>query len=208
MAWLEQHANVVNAFLGFGTFLLWAVYAYLFYSSYERQHRPRIVIDRLAGPGTEGNCAITNLSHEFMYLECVFVVARSGDETFTTEITEHIRLESTSQRNKRELVSLVKQGPVDSGELVILGTLHELARKAVTAESGREAQLETLSSLEIRVVGTVSGQDRLIGARKRFGIDLVDDRTDWQPARRGTQQMLSRRELREVRSWLDGAGAC
>src|SRR5690606_26872886 len=95
--WLSQHASTVSAVGTLGMFVVWIVYAHVFYKNLRRQHRPRIIIDCMSGPGSDSVCVITNLSSETIYVECVIGVAISEAEQAAAAVTERGSIASSSQ---------------------------------------------------------------------------------------------------------------
>src|SRR5690606_26704571 len=88
MDWLSQHATALNAVGTFGLLAVWIVYAHVFYKNLRRQNRPRIIVDCVAGREADPVVAITNLSTEPIYVECVIGVAFVDDTEYSGPVTE------------------------------------------------------------------------------------------------------------------------
>lgn len=198
--WFYEHANVVVAITNVGLLVVWAIYAHLFYRDYKRRHRPRIIIDQMSGRGTESTCVVTNMSKEWVYIECVFAAARTQEQEFAARVSEDQQVSSVEQ-DDGEIESVTRQGPLAPGGLIVAGTLDDLARRTVPQVPARQS-LEALNSLEIRVVAKLSSEDRPIGARRCFAVD-ANGREMFRPDQEGTQHMLSRVEREDVTRWLD-----
>ena len=198
---MTEHAEVLSALTSVGLLAVWMFYAQLFYKGYKRQRRPRIIIDQMSGPGTESTCVLTNLSKEPVYLESVIAVARTGDSVLSATVTDHEPVSSVDQ-GEHQIVALMRQGPLSPTDLIAVGTIEDLARRAV--ESGGEADqlMAHLETLEVRVVATMSSEDNAIGAWKRFEVDFRPGRERCRPVRLGTKQMLTRKEKRQVNRWI------
>src|SRR5690606_25851611 len=151
----------------FGMFLVWVVYAQLFYKDYRRRRRPRIIIDDMSGPGTASTCTVTNLSTEPLYLECVVAVATTSNGEFCAPITEHGTI-STADHEDRQIISHTRQGPLPPGKLMSVGTIEEMARVALGTSSDEDVPVRDLECVEIRIIATMSSEDKPVGATKRF----------------------------------------
>lgn len=199
--WLSQNASTITAFGTLGMLIVWIVYAHVFYKNLRRQHRPRIIIDCMSGPGTDSVCVMTNLSTEVIYLQCVIAAAISDSGETAAAVAEGGLIEPSQA--EREIVSRMRQGPVASGELITLGTIEDLARQAASRAQDPDGAVATLRTLEVRVIATMSAEDEPIGARKRFNLSLEDGQQALSSESLGTIQMTSRRDKRRVLRWLD-----
>lgn len=202
MTWVYENADVVTAIANSGVFLIYATYLHLFYRGYQRQNRTRIVIDQMSGQGAESTCSIANMSKEWIYLECIFVAARTEDAEYAARVTE-IHSVSSVLQGDHAIASLVRQGPLAPGKMLTVGTLEELFLLTVQGIADSENVSDGLHAIEIRVVATVSSEDQPIGARRRFLISTDEGGRRFRPEQQGTKQMLSRSEARQVMSWLD-----
>jgi hypothetical protein len=200
MDWLYEHADVVTATATVGLLAVWIIYAQIFYKDHKRRIRPRIIIDQMSGPGTAAaTCVLSNLSSEAIYLECVLAVVATEDGTCTAAITEQRPISSAKQQES-QIVSLMRQGPLASGELISIGTIEELFNAAVGAGNSWPAP-QLPQHLEVRIVATMSSEDNPIGAWKRFEISEDGQRS--RPMSLGTHQMYTRRAKRRVLGWLN-----
>ncbi|MBN1238942.1 MAG: hypothetical protein JXB36_10595 [Gammaproteobacteria bacterium] len=199
MSWLTQHSDVISAAGTVGMFLVWVVYAQMFYKDYRRRRRPRILIDDMAGPGAESTCTVVNLSSEIIYLERIIAVVETANGDYTAPITERTPI-SSSEQPDREIVSLTRQGPIPPGELISIGTLEDMVNVAMDVPSDADTPLDDVSCVEVRVVATMSSEDNPVGAYKRFQMLEQGERSE--ATTLGTHQMYKRREKQEVMRWL------
>lgn len=205
MQWLSEHSDLLNSIGTLGMLAVWIVYANMLYLSLRRQRRPRILIAMRSSDGggpDDDVCVITSLTSETIYLEHVIGVVISEQGESTGLVSRRGSLSNDDREDAR--TRPVEQGPMAPGEVLVAGTIREIA--ACAAHRGIDdggVGVATIQALEIRVVATMSSEDQPIGAWKRFGVDRVDDGYVVSAERLGTKQMHSRRERRQVRRWLD-----
>lgn len=201
MAWLSENANLIAAAANIGLLAVWILYAQLFYKRYHRQRRPRLIVDQMSARGPESVCTLTNLSAEPVYLECVLAVAITEDGEFSCPVTEQEPI-TTSEQSRLSIVAKMRQGPIGVGELVTLGKLDDLARRALGGVDAPDGSLQALKWIDIRVVATMSSEDSPIGASKRFNVGFGDGAFA-RSTTLGTAQLYSRRDQRRVRAWIE-----
>lgn len=204
ISWLTQNADVIGALASVGMFFVWLGYANLFYHGYMRQRRPLVIIDQMSGPGTEATCVVANLSEDWIYIECVFAVAHTDDGELIAPVTDGHAGVSSSQQNQREIVSRMRQGPLASGGLIAVGTVRDIAERAITDKAGQsQTTLEALKTIEIRVVVRLAASLQPVGAFKRINVDFGDGSAEAWPADARSQHLTKRRHRKQVQAWLE-----
>ncbi len=202
MDWFANNTHVASAIANVGLLVVWIVYAHVLYQDLRSKQRPRIIIDYMRMSGDGAACVVTNLSTAPIYLECVIGVIISDDGEVAAAVGDRDLLEAHSA-DARELVARMRQGPMEPGELIWVGTIKEIATRAAENADDPEQQLQALKALEVRVVATMSSEDKPIGAWKRFDIEMPADGSEHIKAQRlDTVQMKTRREKRRVLAWL------
>ncbi|MEZ0167285.1 hypothetical protein AB8841_01105 [Microvirga sp. TS319] len=177
--------------------LVWIAYLQVFVSSYRRQKRSNILINRGAGSGLEARCLISNMSAEVIYIESLIATVETAKGRWSCPVTEVLE-------GRSDLDLKTRQGPLQAGRLIDVGSFRSLAEPAL--QSGAEPQgadpsycLENLVALEIKVIAVHGSEDLLAGAKRRFDLIRREDRLLLRGHTVGTQQIRSRREREELR---------
>lgn len=205
MTWIAKHANVITAFANVGMLLIWAFYAQLFYRNFKRYRRPRIIIDQMSGQAGASTCVVTNMSQEMLYLKCILVAGHDGQNREILRKTDCQEAVSSMKQGDQEIISQTRQGPLSPGEILTVSTFPQLGRRVVSKEQTEEhSSVENPNqSFEIRVIATVSSEDRPIGARRGFRIEPDHEKERIKPLIAYTKLMTSRSEIKEVTRWLE-----
>ncbi len=143
--WVQDNAQVLS---GLGTLLMaaiWAVYLHMLVWETRQHRRPRILVQEIAGPGSQPAVMIVNLSGVSMQVEAVMVEAEVDGEAHTHAITDFENVAARSENpgqpsgtpgggsgpaSGREVV----QGPLQPGGYLILGSFARLVRAALPDE--------------------------------------------------------------------------
>jgi hypothetical protein len=143
------------------TVIIWAVYLHLFFSSYRRHRRPKILINRGGGASLRAHCIISNMSELPVYVEAVFVRLENEDSTVVCRLSD--LAERTDAGPRRSWF----QGPLAGGDLMELDTYERLLEIAGGSCSGRTLEPQ---GLKIIVVLTCAADSRLVGAERSFKL--------------------------------------
>lgn len=86
--WIASNHQVISALANIAMLLVWIAYLQVFVSSYRRQKRSNILINRGAGSGLEARCLISNMSAEAIYIESLIATAETPEERWSCPVTE------------------------------------------------------------------------------------------------------------------------
>lgn len=173
--WLAGNTEVINMIANVGMFLVWLIYAQLFYLSYSRQRHPTILINQVQGYGLKSTCMISNMSMEPVHLECIIVQIARGDTTTSYNVID--QKPDPDYQSVNDLQTLTHQGPLKSSGFTSLGTFDTMIRRALTEDDKMdtisqdgdfEKILTDVDSIEIRVIADYGPESRPVGARRRF----------------------------------------
>jgi hypothetical protein len=197
--WISQNVEVLSLLVSLGMLAVWIIYLQVFLYSYRRQTRSKIVINRGAGVDLEARCLVSNMSSDAIYVESILASVEAHEDSWWCTVTD---IES---RGEVELPSdpkaLTHQGPLASGDYMDIGSYRELLERAVDGRGRLEAVLEKMAGpiiAQIQVVADYASDDLLVGARRRFQLEVKDQRWLLEPQDGGTQQIRSRRERRRI----------
>lgn len=187
MDWLYQHADLVSAFASVGMLVIWAIYAWLFFKEFKRARGSLLFIHEAGGQTSSSSCMLVNLSKEPVHILCS--LAACDGQT--------IRLRARKDDSNIGLVQETKQGPLNAGEALVLGSFDDLFSELGLKDPAEE---EDGHIVEVRVAAIHGFREWPVGARRRFELRGAANRIV--PASIVTHQMRSKREAREVKEWV------
>jgi hypothetical protein len=207
LQWLSENAALVSSLATVIMALVWVFYAHLLYRDFNSRHHPRIMIHQAPDVGLDSVCLVINIGERMVNIAAVIAAGYgSGKPEKILEITEY-RAFATDSYSERELTSLLKQGPVASGDFIHLGSFKEILEHLSGKDAGgRPAEEATppFSRLEIRVVMFSGPKARPLGAWRGFSISRGKKNFEVHPLSIQTFQMTSYRERNRVKKWLAG----
>ena len=202
--WLQQYASALVAGGNFLLVIIWGVYLQMFYRQSQRQQDPTIVIHSAQGPAASSTCLLVNMSKEVLHVECVLAEIETEQETRVRQIHgyDSISGEDTQVRER------LRQGPLQSGDFLLLGRLENILPESNTSPEGDEHRAfpppssSQVRALELHAVAFHGPTNDLIGARRRFNVEQQDGKVQIQPEALLTEQLTSRRDRARLRRWL------
>jgi hypothetical protein len=170
--WLLDNHGAVGAVASILTLFVWALYFQLLYNNYRRLRRPKILINRGAGQTAQARCIVANMSAEAIYVEAVLVSFdpdQSGGEPTVCSLSD---LDTSAPMENDPRRSWL-QGPLQSGELIDIGSYQSLIDKAAAGNETEAAQhgRPPVHALGVTVVATYLSEDRLVAAERVFDLE-------------------------------------
>ena len=198
--WLQDNHGAVSAIANMATLVVWTLYFQLLLGNYRDRIRPKILINQGAGHSLRSHCLIANMSAEPIYVEAVITDAgyRSGsDKAFRRSrcSISDLDLEVSDQGDRRPQWL---QGPLDSSELIDIGTYQQLIDRTMT--QGETA--DTIDELTVTIVATYTARDRPVAARRSFDVRRSRHGTRLEPRTYTAEQIRSRAALRSIRAYM------
>lgn len=206
--WISNHSSVLQVFTSACTLAIWFFYAQLLYSSYRRNIRPRVLINKgVSIEDLDSPCLICNMSKEPIFIQCLVVELETSEGVYTSAATDSdegiIKEKGAGSGGK------TRQGPLQEGACIDVSTFRELIRRA--AEVGgievndgcpTDPQIEFLS-VRLTVVSIYGPEDHPFGAARSFSIDLSDNcNVRIQPMSLDTERLTSKKDRKQIREWL------
>jgi hypothetical protein len=213
--WLENNNGAVSALASILTLLVWTLYFQLLYNNYRRLRRPRILINRGAGQTAEARCIVANMSAEAIYIEAVLISFGDESDADQPTVCSLSELDTTSSQDDVDPRRAWLQGPLQSGELIDIGSYQSLMDKAAdgTGGAGEDGAGRTeAATLTVTVVATYLSEDGLVAAERVFDLDRDVRPTRLKPrstsarqirsasARRSIERLMMRRNIRPIRA--------
>lgn len=177
-AWISENHGAISAIASCLTLVVWLLYFQLLYLGFRNTQRASILISIAGGPQLAAECILANLSREPIYVEAV-AISVHGEGGPSVRSLSDLQMDAT----RSDVRSSVMQGPLGSGEMIMLGSFRDLLLRADCEPAG--AIRFTLTA-----IGTYSGGDRLVAAEREF---LLSD---------GVLRSTSL-EAHQLRSWRD-----
>lgn len=175
-SWISENHGAVSAVASCLTLVVWLLYFQLLYLGFRNTQRASILISIAGGPQLAAECILANLSREPIYVEAVAISIQG-------EGGANVRSLSDLQMDVRrtDVRSGAMQGPLGSGEMIMLGSFRDLLLRADCEQTGDVR-------FTLTAIGIYSGGDRLVAAEREF---LLTD---------GCLRSTSL-EARQLRSW-------
>lgn len=191
MEFLRQNASVISALAAVGSFFIWTIYAFLFYSEFRRRRSSHIFIHAAGNGGPETECLVINLSSEPIHIFCSLVASDQAAVQIQANDDKNLSLKGRS-----------KQGPLGAGESLSLGRFDQIVQK-VKPWSNHTNSSDTSTNefkIEVRVVAIHGMSDEPAGAARAFIYNSATSNVI--PCTAHTEQKRSRCSSKEVRTWM------
>lgn len=199
--WLNANSGALTTLTSLATLLVWLFYAQLLYSSYTRQTKPKLIINRSAGRDLDAYCMISNMSSEAIYLSSVIGVVGVGERSYACDITDcahHVRASEDE--------GATFQGPVESGGYYLLTSFGKIIAFVLDASrraaDGVPPRRDEVDYIEIRVVSIYGNENRPVGVYRRFDLEATEAGTTLIPATFITRRLSRRFHQKRIRRWL------
>lgn len=217
--WLQEWAQVLSAF---GTILMmfaWVFYAQFAIVSYLQQRRARVVIDQTEDRTLSTRFVVVNLSERPVYISCVMVAVKVGDEEKTTRLDTYRHFLSDDQSDSPEqLEAQLRHGTLAPADLLMLGGSDRLLSWLLDSgddedfDAPRDERLrQALAEIEhfdIRVIAMSGNDDKVIASRRRFLIEEREEDIRIYPAFSQTQHFNSWWTRSTAEEWSERCQTC
>lgn len=184
--WLSDNHGAVSALASSLMLVVWLAYFQLLYLGFRNTQRASILISIAGGPQPTAECILANLSREPIYVEAV-ALSVEGEGGASVRSLSDLQMDAT----RTDVRSGAMQGPLGSGEMIMLGSFRDLLLRANCEQSG-------CVRFTLTAIGTYSGGDRLVAAEREF---LLTDGI-LRSTSLGARQLRSRRDRRRMRRLL------
>lgn len=200
--WLQEWAQVISAFGTVLTMLVWVFYFHFAIFAYLGQRRARVVIDQTEDRSLNTSFVVVNLSEQPVYISCVMVVVKAGDDEKVTRIDTYRHfLGSDDDWTPQQVEAELRHGTLGPADLLMLGGSDRLLSWLLDKgddedfDDSREERLgQALSEIDwfdLRIIAMVGNDDRPIASRRRFLISADDGDTRIYPEFNQTQHFNS-----------------
>lgn len=223
--WVADHQKVLSVCASFGSVIIWLVYAQLLYLGFRRQRSPRLIINRGRNKDINALCLISNMSAEAVFIEYIIAELETSEGTITMDVTDFEqeydegdedpggqRSQSLSNKRSLNVMDNIRQGPMESGGFLHIGTFSELIQRLARDEGIRmhrdapQGDLE-FTRLTLRLIGIYGPENMPIGAERSFDLTLNADTLSLRPASWDTKRLASLWQRRKLRKTVEKLNA-
>jgi hypothetical protein len=204
--WITANAKVLTLVTTAFTLVVWTVYGQLMAANDKRKRKPRLFVKQGSGHGLDSVCLVSNMSAEAIYIRCVLVSLRVGEQTYRDTIADadkptNLDAEADPDQNPC-------QGPLKASETMNLGTFRSLVAQIGEAEGldvDHDARLPIadLNSVTVTVVTAFGPEESTVGARRHFVVENHDQEPPMLHAEGAfTESLVGRRKVRPLKEAL------
>ena len=204
--WINDNAQALSFFASLGTLAVWLFYAHLLYSGFRRQRKARILINQGWGQQVDSVCLISNMSQEPVYIHSITMTIRAQDKEYTEAITDFDEAQPRDSENHPREVT--RQGPLQVGEQMNLGTFRSLLRqtakrhKDLRADESQPLRSLSVHNFKVTVIASYGPEGGVIGAQRKFLV-RGDDNQLMRPVAIATKRMTKRNARQRLQQWLE-----
>ncbi|MGO2135429.1 hypothetical protein [Marinobacter sp.] len=223
--WIVDHQKVLSVCASLGSVVIWLVYAQLLYLGFRRQRSPRLIINRGRNKDINALCLISNMSAEAVFIEYIIAELETSEGIITMDVTdfeqeysegdenpEGPRGQSISNRRARNVMDNIRQGPMESGGFLHIGTFSELIQRLARDEGIRmhghrpQGDLE-FTRLTLRLIGIYGPESMPIGAERSFDLTFSADKLSLRPVSWDTKRLASLWQRHKLRKTVEKLNA-
>ncbi|WP_423823060.1 hypothetical protein V5738_03685 [Salinisphaera sp. SPP-AMP-43] len=202
---MNNNAQALSVVASFGTMAVWIFYAHLLWQGFTRQRQARLLINQGWGEEINSVALISNMSHEPVYIQCVILSMRTHDgHKYRSSVTDFDDAEPWNAQNDPSEVT--RQGPLDTGSYMNLGTFRTLIRQSVQQHGLIEDDNNPMSAIglkdfKITVVCHYGPSGQAIGVQRRFLVH-GDEKQQLRPASIYSRRLTKRAARAKMERWL------
>jgi len=206
--WMVSHTEVISAVASLAMLLVWIFYTNLLYKQFKHQHHPRLMIHQAPDTAGDSLCLLINMGERLINIVSILITGFTAEEEVSVEISDYQKMnqsDEASSQIQNDIRMLLKQGPLSSGEYIIVGRFDHLIQNLLTDKLDLENNdYPDFQKIEVRVVVFHGKENSPIGAFRAFRIE---NHSDHQiriiPSTLHTKQMVSYWQRKKVDSWIN-----
>lgn len=177
-AWLSQYSEVLKVFTGVGTIVLWSYFSAVLYARFRRYRTPRLLINKGIGKlDFDSPCLVCNMGEQAVFLQSIIAEVRTSEGSYSGAATNSEETGTDSSANNTAApVYRSRQGPLDSGHCIDVGSFRYLAERAarvggLTASGSLLYDVDvTISFLRLTAIAIYGPDSRPFYAERTFTV--------------------------------------
>ena len=197
--WLKDNVTTLQVMVSLLSTGVWIVYLHIFLSSFRRQTRSSLLINRAGARDMQGRCLISNMGGEPAFLLDVLAEVASEDRVLTVSVVDRLELWDT-ETDPRGGVSA--EGPIASGDYVDIGSFDEIMNRVAKALGEQRGEARDLR-IELVAIAATNQARQLIGAHRGFRIATGEGGIQVRPKQIEAVQIRSRRQRKQLKTVLE-----
>lgn len=185
---VADNSQALNVLLNLAMVIVWVLYFQLLLNGRRREVRAKILINRSSGDSLAGNCLVSNMGSDPIYIERVAITLQPDGDVHSLSLTD---LDDLQQAPEHDARAAWFQGPLMTGEYVNLGSfesLFERLSQAGALPDGLSLGGGEIDCFELWVLAEHGPDDKPVAASRTFWRD----REGWHSE--PTRQIRARRE--------------
>lgn len=195
--WLQQNSGAISSLATLATLIVWIGYFQVLLNGYRHRMRPRILINRGGGRNIDARCVLSNMSAEPIYIEAIVISMKEQDEDQICSLSD-FEIRSPDQSDPR--VKML-QGPLDSAEMVDIGSYREILQQVLEVSAPDEEALP--EQFTITVIATYTAENSLVASERKFEIYEDGGKMRLYSPTVSAQMIRSKRERHRLQRMLE-----
>ncbi|SLN12345.1 hypothetical protein ROJ8625_00326 [Roseivivax jejudonensis] len=202
MEWIQQYEAGLMLAVQATSMVVWIAYLQVFVTSFRRQRRSNIFVNRVAGNRDRAHLLVGNMGAEPIYVSAIIADVYGNDAHHSAVVTERDGTDadgasSSSDAGPSELLSATRQGPLRSAEYRDAGSFRSLIDRTL-ATGSPPLSSEDVTSVTITVAAESTHDSYLVAGQQSFWVRRNDDGRVFIPQATRTRQIRGRRARRHL----------
>ncbi|KAA9006952.1 hypothetical protein [Histidinibacterium aquaticum] len=200
LEWISNNSGPLTLIVQVLTALVWIAYLQIFITSFRRQRKSNILINRVAGNRDRAHLLVGNMGAEPINV-CAFMADlcfNDGSEKRAI-ITEGLQDESDEEDKG---VKQTRQGPLKTAEYRDLGAMGRLLDRALD-EVGLPGRSDDVDTVTFTLAAEGSHDGYLVAGKQTFWVRRVDGDRAFLPQETNTIQIRKRKDRKALSKRLD-----
>ncbi len=200
--WIANNTATLTLAVQAVSAVVWMIYLQVFVTSFRRQRRSNIFVNRVAGNRDRAHLLIGNMGAEPIYVSAIFADLHGKDAQHSALVTERDGSDAAGETDAAEpeaarLLSGTRQGPLRTAEYRDAGSFRTLIER--TLASGEPSlTAEDVTSITVTVAAESTHDGYLVAGQQSFWVRHTPDGRVYIPMSTRTRQVRGRRARRKI----------
>ncbi|ETX14423.1 hypothetical protein OCH239_03430 [Roseivivax halodurans JCM 10272] len=211
LSWITEY----QAFLTLGvqaiSAIVWLAYLQVFVTSFRRQRRSNIFVNRVAGNRDRAHLLVGNMGAEPIYVAAIIADLHGGDTSHSAIVTDRDGSDAhggpegaASAKEAPNRLKVSRQGPLETAQYRDAGSFRDLIERALEDED-TPLVAENVTSLTVTVAAESSHDAYLVAGQQSFWVRHDQGQRVYIPQSTRTRQIRGWRERRHLAKRMEAA---
>lgn len=214
LSWITEY----EAFLTLGvqaiSAIVWIAYLQVFVTSFRRQRRSNIFVNRVAGNRDRAHLLVGNMGAEPIYVSAIIADLHGDDTSHSAIVTDRdgsdARAGEADQptagpaQEAPDRLAVSRQGPLETAQYRDAGSFRDLIERAL-ADEDTPLVAENVTSLTVTVAAESSHDAYLVAGQQSFWVRHDRGQRVYIPQSTRTRQIRGWRERRHLAKRMEAA---